>query len=133
MSSLHVCVIYPVYLREDLDARFGLFLPGEAVEEVEDVDPHRGEGDNGDPYDDGGDETLLEALLDGGGLVRPRERLVRYRLVEELAQRLPPVLQVHLEQPFLGHHFFYVRVVSLEELYLVRQLFHVVRACPYGG
>ena len=62
-----------------------LLLLGQVVQRVEDVDAHASKRNDGDPDDDGGDEALLEALLDGGRLVGPRERLVRYRLVEELA------------------------------------------------
>lgn len=82
---------------QKLDAGLSLLLLVQGVQRVQHVYAHAGEGDDGEPDDDGRDEALLEALRDCRGLVRPGERLVGYRLVEEFAQRLPAILQVHFE------------------------------------
>lgn len=49
-------------------------------------------------------------------LIDMRIRLVRHVLPKELAQRLPSVAKVMLQQPLLWHHFSHMRIVIDEAL-----------------
>ena len=77
---------------------------------------HEREGDDGCPDDEGVEHRLLEALFCRGGIVGPRKGFVGDGLVKELAQGLPSVGNLHLEETVLGDDFPDVLVVALKQI-----------------